>query len=314
MSNRRIIFVCPPPTNMTGGTKMTYRHVEALAANGFDAYVQPYKDNSGPAWFEQTAPSLHSGPYHPRSDDIVVLPEDIKLLFERFQKVPVRKVLFCQSQYYAAFGIGAYHTLADAGIDAAIATSGTILRFLRERFPTAAAGLIPYPIDNTVFRPREKRLQVCYMPRKRPIEAAYIIDRLRALHPELTNVPFVEISGLHEHRVAEIMGESAIFLSLAHLEGLPLTPLEAMASGCIVVGFTGVGGREYATSVNGFWTEDEDCCQCVDDLARVLRLIAARDPVVPSTVEAGRRTAAVFGRDPFLAGLLQFWRAFTDGE
>jgi len=314
MSNRRIIFVCPPPTSMTGGTKMTYRHVEALVANGFDAYVQPYKDNSGPSWFAQTAPSLPLGPYHPRSDDIVVLPEDIKLLFARFQRVPVRKVLFCQSQYYAAVGIGAYRTLAAAGINAAIATSGTILRFLRERFPETTAGLIPYPIDDRVFRPREKRLQVCYMPRKRPIEAAYIIDRLRALHPDLTNIPFVEISGLHEHRVAEIMGESAVFLSLAHLEGLPLTPLEAMASGCIVVGFTGVGGREYATSVNGFWTENEDCCQCVDDLARVLQLIAAGDPIVPSTVEAGRRTAAVFGPEPFLAALLEFWRALADGD
>ena len=312
MSNCRIISVCPPPTNTTGGTKMTYRHVEALTAHGFDAYVQPYKDNSGPAWFDQTAPSLPSGPYHPRSDDIIVLPEDVRLLFERFQKVPIRKVLLCQNQYYAALGIGAYRTLADAGINAAIATSGTILRFLRQRFPETTAGLIPYPIDDTLFQPRQKRLQVCYMPRKRPIEAAYIIDRLRALHPDLTNIPFVEISGLHEHRVAQIMGELAIFLSFAHLEGLGLTPLEAMASGCIVVGFTGVGGREYATSVNGFWTENEDCCQCVDDLARVLRSVASGDPIITSTVEAGHRTAAAFGRGPFLATLLEFWRTLTD--
>jgi Glycosyl transferases group 1 len=291
---------------------MIYRHVEALAAHGFDAYVQPYKDDSGPAWFDHTAPRMPSGPYHPRSNDIVVLSEDIKLLFERFQKVPIRKVLFCQNQYYAACGIGAYSTLADAGINAAIATSKTILRFLRERFPEPTAALVSYPVDNTLFQPRQKRLQVCYMPRKRPIEAVYIIDRLRTLHPDLTNVPFIEISEMHEHRVAEIMGESAVFLSLSRLEGLGLTPLEAMASGCIVVGFTGVGGREYATSINGFWTENEDCIQCIDDLARVLRLVASGNPIIPSTVEAGCRTAAAFGREPFLDALLEFWHTFTE--
>jgi hypothetical protein len=312
MSNGRIIFVCPPPSNPTGGTKMTYRHVEALAAHGFDAYVLPYKDDLGPAWFDQTAPRMPSGPYHPRSDDIVVLPEDIKPLIERFRKVSIRKVVFCQNQYYAASGIGAYRTLADAGITGAIAASGTLLLFVSERFPETAAALVPYPIDGALFRPRQKRLQVCYMPRKRPVEAAYIIDRLRTLHPDLTHIPFVEISGTHEHQVAEIMGESAVFLSLSRLEGLGLTPLEAMASGCIVVGFTGVGGREYATSVNGFWTENEDCCQCVDDLARVLHLVASGNPIVASRVEAGRRTAAAYSREPFLAALLKFWRAFKE--
>ena len=311
MSNGRIIFVTFPPSNLTGGTKMTYRHVEALATHGFDAYVLQIKDDLGSAWFDQAVPRMPPGPYHPRPKDIVVLPEDIKPLFERFQMAPIRKVLFCQSQFYAATGIGAYPTLADAGINGAIATSETILRFLRERFPGTAAGLIPYPIDSTLFHPREKRLQVCYMPRKRPIEAAYIIDRLRTLYPDLANIPFVEISGAHERQVAEIMGESAVFLSLARLEGLPLTPLEAMASGCCIVGFTGVGGREYATSVNGFWTENEDCYQCVDDLAHVLRLVASSNPIVASTVEAGHRTAAAYGREPFLAALLDFWRTFT---
>jgi hypothetical protein len=197
---------------------MAYRHVEALAGHGFDAYVYP--GDEGPGWFDHATLNLPEKPYRPRPDDIIVLPEDNKGLIERLRNVSVNKVVFCQSQYYATLGIGTYRTLADAGINGAIAASGTLLRFLRERFPETVAALVPCPIDGSLFHPRQKRLQVCYSPRKRPLEAAYIIDRLHALHPDLRNIPFIEISQRHEREVAEIMGESAVFLSLSRLEGL----------------------------------------------------------------------------------------------
>jgi hypothetical protein len=49
--------------------------------------------------------------------------------------------------------------------------------------------------------------------------------------------------------------------------------------------------------------------QCVDDLAYVLRLIASGNPIAASIVEAGHRTAAAYGREPFLAQLQEFWHA-----
>ena len=53
--------------------------------------------------------------------------------------------------------------------------------------------------------------------------------------------------------MARVFGESALFLSLSRFESLGLTTLEALASGCIVAGFTGFGGRDYATACNGWW-------------------------------------------------------------
>ena len=46
-------------------------------------------------------------------------------------------------------------------------------------------------------------------------------------------------------QVAEMMRQSAFFLSFGHPEGFPIPPLEAMACGCVVVGYHGRGGREY---------------------------------------------------------------------
>ncbi len=78
---------------------------------------------------------------------------------------------------------------------------------------------------------------------------------LRRLHTSAAPWRWAVIQNKSEAEVAAIMGQAAIFLSLSRFEGLGMTTLEAMASGCLVVGFTGIGGREYASRTNGFWVE-----------------------------------------------------------
>jgi glycosyltransferase involved in cell wall biosynthesis len=41
------------------------------------------------------------------------------------------------------------------------------------------------------------------------------------------------------------MGEAKIFLAFGHPEGISLSNLEAMARGCRVIGYSGMGCREY---------------------------------------------------------------------
>jgi glycosyltransferase involved in cell wall biosynthesis len=55
----------------------------------------------------------------------------------------------------------------------------------------------------------------------------------------------VEINDLSESATAEALRTSSIFLSFSEQEGFGLPPAEAMASGCYVVGYTGLAGREY---------------------------------------------------------------------
>ena len=69
---------------------------------------------------------------------------------------------------------------------------------------------------------------------------------------------------------AAAMGEAGVFLSLGRLESLGLTPLEAMACGCIVAGFTGIGGQEYASPANGFWAAEDDFPSCIKQLRAAL--------------------------------------------
>ena len=47
-----------------------------------------------------------------------------------------------------------------------------------------------------------------------------------------------------EQDVADIMKESILFLSLGHPQGFGLPIAEAIASGCAVAGYSGLGGME----------------------------------------------------------------------
>jgi len=66
----------------------------------------------------------------------------------------------------------------------------------------------------------------------------------RMKYPHLAAVSWQLLEDKSEDEVADIMGRSALFLSLAYMESFALAPVEAMASGCIVVGYTGTGGLE----------------------------------------------------------------------
>ena len=86
--------------------------------------------------------------------------------------------------------------------------------------------------------------------------------------------------------------------------------LEALASGCLVAGFTGVaGGTDSATARNGFWAAEDDLPACVDQLARAVQLAMDRGPVYDEMVAEGRRTAWEYRREESARRLLQFWRA-----
>ena len=89
--------------------------------------------------------------------------------------------------------------------------------------------------------PSERQSPTC---RKHADEAVQVLNILRCRRA-LEGWDLVAIDGLPEHEVAKRLAECAIFLSFGYPEGCPLPPLEAMASGCVVVGYHGWGGREY---------------------------------------------------------------------
>ncbi len=145
------------------------------------------------------------------------------------------------------------------------------------------------------------------MPRKTPGELDFIRNLFKRLYKQYNNIPWVCIDKVNESKVAEIMSESAIFLSTSIYEGFGLPPIEAMASGCVVVGFHGDGGMEYASSDNGYWCDWSNITECAKTLGQVISLIENDEEIVHKTRNQGLKKAGEYTYDRQENDLLNFW-------
>jgi glycosyl transferase family 1 len=303
----RIVFLNPfVRTEISGGIKTAYRHAELLAEMGFDACV--YQPDGPPNWFDTSAKTLRSLT-PPAQGDVHVFPEAINgpLVELAHAITPATKVLFCQAQYYALFNAippEEYRTLGFARVacQSAIA-KGFLERVLH--FETVA--VIPSFIDTALFHPREKTMQIAAIPKKLPREAAAIHSVFRLKYPELRSVPWSVIENRPEREIADMFGRSTVVLPLPFLESFGLVPLEAMASGAIVVGFHGHGALEYATPENGFWFPSDHIEETADALAQAIHALQARDPTILKMLETGHATAARYGKDAARDALRAFY-------
>ena len=304
----RIVYVYAPARIVSGGMKAAFQHVEMLVAAGVDA-VMATPDGVPPDWFQSTAPIIRHEALTAR--DVLVLPENLPELFRAVAAFPNRKLVFCQSPYLVYQGMGTMRSYADAGVSQIMCVSQTVMNYCRLRFPGMPLAYTPYCVDEKRFAPAAtKKLQICTAPGKRSMEIGAIHDLFRFHNPRHRHVDWLLLQNASEAEVAARMAESAVFLSLSRLEANPMTVLEAMASGCIVAGFTGVhGGNDSATSGNGFWVREDDLEGCAAALSQAVQVAEQGGPVRDAMLAESRRMAAQYSRQEVSRLLVAFWRS-----
>lgn len=294
-----------------GGIMVQAAHVAALARAGYDAKLCTIYSGPRPDWIDPEAPLVDSNRASVGPGDILVLHDSIpRKVFDRFMGMKIRRVMFCQNHYFFDQTLRPDERLADFPIDAFICVSEPIAAYLRDVHGVPDPVVIRPGIMQRRVPEKEKKLRVCFMPRKRLIESGTIVHRLNYLYPEHADVEFVSIHGLHPEKVAEVMAECAVFLSLSVNEGLGLPPLEAMRSGCLVVGYHGGGGLDYATEENGLWYDSATPAGLVDLLADTLTRLKAEPDSFAPMLAAGRRTADRYRLDVMQEELCRFWETF----
>jgi glycosyltransferase involved in cell wall biosynthesis len=90
-----------------------------------------------------------------------------------------------------------------------------------------------------------------FMPRKRVDEALQVINLLK-FRGMLHDFDLLPVHNSNEAHAAAALRESLLFLSFGYPEGFGLPPLEAMACGCLTIGYHGFGGSEYFNEEHGF--------------------------------------------------------------
>jgi glycosyltransferase involved in cell wall biosynthesis len=253
MSKNTIYVFAPDLSRPLGGMRMLYRHVDILNANGFSAFIVHASANFKINWFEHQTPVLR-GPVKLKSDNIAVYSEIGGLKIAQWAPGN-RKAVLNQNAYYSFMG---YPLLEEAKtpymhpeVVAAIVVSEDSKRYLEYVFPKLAIHRIKYSIDPKLYYiTGRKKKQICFMPRKNVEDARQVLNILR-YRKALDGWKVVAIEKKSQAEAAEILRDSLIFMSFGHPEGFGLPPAEAMAAGCITIGYHG-NVREFFTAEHGF--------------------------------------------------------------
>ncbi|MBT6275507.1 MAG: hypothetical protein HOI95_15400 [Chromatiales bacterium] len=121
------------------------------------------------------------------------------------------------------------------------------------------------------------------------------------------DVTWVKIASMHEQAVATILSQAAVYLSLQRFDSVGMLALEAMASGAVVAGFTGIGGREYASSNNGFWAQEDDIEACVEQLATAASLVRTGGAAYTDMLQYAYQTSRFYALERLAQRLAELW-------
>jgi hypothetical protein len=300
----KIYYVVHSMGGLTGGQKMAVRHVEALRDLGFDAYC--YLANQAPGGLMHRAP-LVKGQIAP--DTIVVLPDDSEDIFRQCAGKRWRMVIFAQNPYYmAAKGLKGIDALIGSTQLAFLTVGQRMAATIRRLYPSLGVEVVRCFADERAFRPAAaKSRSIAFTPRKRKTEADAIAALFRRMHPQHGAFEWTRVENASEEETAEAFARSSVFLSLSRLESVGMTTLEAMATGSVCAGFTGIGGLEYATPENGFWVPEDDCEAAADALAEACAVVSSGGPELARRLEAGYETARQWSYAAFLRQLEETW-------
>lgn len=295
---RRIYYMCHIEPKAVGGHRKIYDHVDILNKLGIEAYVVHNQLGFRYDWFpNKTAIAYMESIFDPlttidsdgrpiqlppiSANDIVVITETaVYKTIPSISKLQLFFVIFNQNAYYTFYtaeipnhpfpccneGEIPYY---DKNLLGTIVVSQDLMEYLHFAFPKSNISRLHISIDFDLFSYQaEKKKQIAFMPRKRKSDTIQVIEMIKSRN-QLKGWTFYPIDGVNAQKVAQIFKESALFMSFSFLEGFGLPPVEAMACGCITIGFHGNGGKEYFQEPYAYPIEESDFLKFAETVEKV---------------------------------------------
>ena len=312
----RILYFSHDIKEPRGGIGVLYDHVAVLRQNGFDAFVVHTTPGFRYPFGPPDVPVVDaSSNLSVSRNDVLVIPEDLRGAMRSCRSARCRKVLFCQNHFFVFDGLAPGETWNDFGFSGYLCVSAPIRQAMQDWFGVAADVVRP-GVDPVFFGPAtrctESPATIACMPRKGRDTLHLVRGLLAADRSTATaGLSWLEIEGMPREQVASRLRASRIYVSTSRFEGLGLPPLEAMAAGCLVVGFAGGGGLDYATPENGIWVPDDEAWSLAVALKETIAGLAdpQRLPALEAKGLAGHATALAYSHARFERDLIAFWTA-----
>ena len=270
-----IFYFCPDFSPPSGGTRRLYRHVHHLNNQGLKAFIVHLKKGFTLTWHGYKVPVLWlEDNLSFAADDILVFPEGMPFLMKQTQSLNCNRVAIVLNWSYVFNSLPKGENWKDYNINRAITPSPLIRDFLEWSMEIDVA-LVDNYIDTSkyAYKPEKKKNKITYMKRK---DASGEIMRFIFARKEglIKSWEWMSLNDMNEEKYSEHINESRIFIATSTQEGMPTAVLEAMASGCIVAGYSGIGGNDYMVGSgekqNCFLVENGNMPQLAKTLEEVI--------------------------------------------
>jgi len=209
-------------------------------------------------------------------EDFFLIPEGFPNIMEKIASIPCKKIIIAQSWFYVLNSMNIGQKWQHFGIKDVISVSDGITEYLNAVMPGLSLKQYSQSIDRKIFKPIDnvdKNPVIVYSPGRTQdafIKTSNVIKTFYAFFPHLSWVRFDELKGLSKEEYAERLGSAAICLYTDEIAGFGTMPLEAMAMGTHVVGWTPLGGKEYMKQDNGFWAKNGEIFQLAELLGMAI--------------------------------------------
>ena len=242
------VYFCSPDINRpSGGIRVAYRHVDILNSAGVRARILHARPGFRCTWFEHRTAIVSDheeaiGPW-----DVVVVSEVAAGLLRALPSGH-RYVVFNQGPHltWTVPGEAVRRYTYSSDLAMIVTVSDHALEMLSYAAPGVPVRRIHNSVDPAIFFPGEgdRPRRISYMARRGGGDVEQILAMLET-RGALASWEVSALGNLSEGEVGEELRSTSIFLSVAHQEGFGLPAAEAMACGAYVVGFHGLGGREF---------------------------------------------------------------------
>ncbi len=307
---KKIYIVCPDNKKPSGGVKQLYRFADVLNQNGYNAVILHNKKSYKVKWFINTTKVEFSNYFFKilnntlrgkkpnafskikllaykktspqiEKDAVIIVPEIYTFAINSIEP-EVDKIIFNQNCYYTFRGnpintdkvINPYESKKTV---ATIVASEDAENYINYTFPDIRTYRMRLGINAEIFNfSKNKKPQIAFMPRKLRDDVEQVINILK-IRNNIKGWSFVEIDNMSESEVARILKESTVFLSFNHREGFGLPPVEAMACGCVVVGYEGGAGKEYFLDDFSFSVEEGNIIDFVKKTEYIINHFSDRE-------------------------------------
>lgn len=203
-------------------------------------------------------------------EDMVVIPEGFPNVMEKFAQIACKKIILAQSWFYILNSMQIGQKWHQFGIQDVMSVSNGITEYINAIMPGLRIKNISQSIDTDLFKRysiTDKFPKIAFMPGRSQdamMKTYNVIKTFYSFFPQFRWVRFDELKGLSKEEFAERLGTSSLCLYTDEIAGFGTMPLEAMACGTHVVGWTPLGGKEYMTADNGFWAANGDIFQLAE--------------------------------------------------